>query len=381
MFSFLRLFLLLLFFIASLFTVIKAPAYYLWLLAVLVSEYSLIFIAVILLIWLSGFTGGKPQWRINSPITALALLLFALPIIKAYSIGTHLQDDLDKAFLLYRQTGNPATMRKPFSVIKLFQKDPQASFKTLNYATYPDTTLNLDYYQTTATGKRPCVVVIHGGSWSSGDSKQLPELNGVLAKAGYQVASINYRLAPRYKSPAPLQDVKAALKYLHQHADEMRIDTSRFILLGRSAGAQVALLAAYTIKQQGIKGVINFYGPADMVWGYSIPAPKLVMDSKQVMANYLGGHYSEVPQNYAASSPIRYVNKQTVPTLIIHGENDVLVAYEHSRRLSYTLKKNLVPHYWLQLPWATHGFDHHLNGPGGQLSTYAVERFLQKVLK
>jgi acetyl esterase/lipase len=379
MFNKLRLLFLILLFIASLFTVVKAPAYYLWLLAVLVSEYGVLFIITTVLIWLAGFLVSKPQWRISTLIAAAALVLFASPMVRAHNVANNLKADLDKAFPLDQNSVSSAQGSEPFNLFKLLIKDPKASYKTLNYVSYPDTTLTLDYYQTMSPGKRPCVVVIHGGSWSSGDSKQLPELNGVLATAGYQVVSINYRLSPRWKSPAPVQDVVATLNYLHQHATEMRIDTSRFILLGRSAGAQIALLAAYTIKQQGIKGVIDFYGPADMVWGYSIPAPKLVMDSRQVMANYLGGHYPKVPQNYAASSPIRYVNKHTVPTLIIHGENDVLVAYEHSRRLSDTLKKNLVPHYWLQLPWATHGFDHHLNGPGGQLSTYAVQRFLQKV--
>ena len=301
------------------------------------------------------------------------MLLYCSPILRARSIGVNLQAGINQAF------GNRNTVQsdQPFNIFKLFTKDPQASSKRLDYVTYADTTLSLDFYKSAVTGKRPCVVVIHGGSWSSGDSKQLPELNGVLAEAGYPVASINYRLSPRWKSPAPVQDVEAALKYLHQHATELNIDTGRFVLLGRSAGAQIALLAAYTIKQQGIKGVIDFYGPADMVWGYSLPAPKLVMDSRQVMANYLGGHYPAVHENYAASSPIRYVNRQTVPTLIIHGGNDVLVAYEHSRRLNDTLRKYSVPHYWLKLPWATHGFDHHLNGPGGQLSTYAVKRFLQ----
>ncbi|MFD1255185.1 alpha/beta hydrolase fold domain-containing protein [Mucilaginibacter terrae] len=372
----LRLILLILLFIVSVFTVVKAPAYYIWLLAVLVGEYGLIFIGITFIILLSGCCVAK-YGKVGTVTGVIALLLFLSPIVTAYNMGTHLQADMDQDFGSVDSLPN----NHPFSIIKLFKKDPQASYKTIEYVTYPDTTLKLDFYRTSLKGKRPCVMVIHGGSWSSGDSRQLPELNGVLAKAGYQVASINYRLAPRWKSPAPVQDVETALNYLHQHADELHIDTSRFVLLGRSAGAQIALLAAYTIKKRGIKGVIDFYGPADMVWGYSIPAPKLVMDSRRVMANYLGGSYPKVPQNYAASSPIRYVNHQTVPTLIIHGEKDVLVAYEHSRRLSDTLQKHHVPYYWLQLPWATHGFDHHLNGPGGQLSTYAVRHFLQKVLK
>lgn len=160
----------------------------------------------------------------------------------------------------------------------------------------------------------------------------------------------------------------------------MNIDTTKFVLLGRSAGAQIALLAAYTLTHTGIKAVVDFYGPADMVWGYSVPANPLVMNSRLVMERYLGGSYHAVSQKYAASSPIQFVNRQTVPTLIIHGGNDVLVAYEHSTRLNAKLQQNGIKHYWLKLPWATHGFDYNLNGPGGQLSTYAVQTFLANVL-
>jgi acetyl esterase/lipase len=222
--------------------------------------------------------------------------------------------------------------------------------------------------------------VIHGGAWSSGDSKQLPELNSALARAGYNVAAINYRKAPQYQNPLPVVDVKNTLVYLRAHADVLNIDTNNFVLLGRSAGAQIAMLAAYTLKDKSVKGIIDFYGPADMVWGYSAPASPLVMDSRGVMEQYLGGTYSEVQRNYFNSSPIEFVASDSPPTLIIHGANDVLVAYEHSRRLDQKLQQYGIKHYWLKLPWATHGFDFNLRGPGGQLSTYAVMRFLDNVV-
>ena len=96
-------------------------------------------------------------------------------------------------------------------------------------------------------------------------------------------------------------------------------------MLGRSAGAQIALLAAYTIHELGLKGVIDFYGPADMVWGYSVPSNPLIMDSRKVMEDYVGGTYKQVPQKYINCSPLEFVSRRSVPTLIIHGDNDVLV--------------------------------------------------------
>jgi len=373
----LRLVLLIILFLASLLTLFKAPAYYLWLLAIMVTEFSWIFISTTGLILASGFWVNQYKTAGNI-IGILALLLFFSPIIRAYSVAGHIKKEMQTAL----GSGKPLIFpgqREPFSFGRLFQKALVLPSRSVTYIHYPDTTLNLDFYPAQTGGKRPCVVVIHGGSWSSGDSKQLPELNSYLSSIGYHVASVNYRLAPKYNAPDAIEDTRNALKYLKAHADSLNIDTNNFVLLGRSAGAQIALLAAYTLPHTGIKAVIEFYGPADMVWGYSVPANPLVMNSRLVMERYLGGSYKAVPQAYAASSPIEFVNQQTVPTLIIHGGNDVLVAYEHSTRLNARLKQNNIKHYWLKLPWATHGFDYNLNGPGGQLSTYAVETFLRKV--
>jgi acetyl esterase/lipase len=239
----------------------------------------------------------------------------------------------------------------------------------------------MDYFPSQKAGSKPCVIIIHGGSWNKGDNKQLPELNSYLAIAGYNVAAITYRLAPKYESPAPVEDLRAAIAYLRRHADELNIDTNNFVLLGRSAGAQIALLAAYTLHEPGVKAVIDYYGPADMVWGYQIATSPLVMDSRKVMRDYIGGSYQQVPAKFAACSPLEFVSRQSIPTLIIHGDNDILVSPEHSRRLNLKLEQNGIKHFLLKLPWATHGFDFNLNGPGGQLATYTVERFLNVVTK
>jgi len=283
--------------------------------------------------------------------------------------------EFDKAF----NVSNTDSITPPFSITKLFAKNVVVPYRVIDYVKYPDTTMKLDFYPSQMIGKRPCVIVVHGGSWAGGDSQQLPELNSYMAAKGYNVASINYRMAPKWQTPAPVEDIANAIKYLTVHADELHIDPTQFVLLGRSAGAQIALLAAYTLHNQQLKGVIDFYGPADMVWGYSIPSNPLIMDSRKVMDDYVGGSYSKVPMKYYECSPLNFVSKESMPTLMIHGTNDVLVSPEHSHRLNGALNNNGIKHYWLQIPWATHGFDFNLNGPGGQISTYTVMQFLHTV--
>ena len=316
------------------------------------------------------------KYRLASTLVAVVAFIFFLsPVVRAWSLSKYLGPNMAATFS--DKIGQGSAFK--FSALFGGKSTKVLPVKIISYSKQQEIELKMDFYPSQEAGKRPCILVVHGGSWKSGDNKQLPELNSVLAHEGYHVAAIDYRLAPKYQSPYPVEDVKAAINYLKQHADELNIDSSKLVLLGRSAGAQIALLAAYTLKDSSIKGVIDFYGPADMVWGYSVPANPLVMDSRRVMEDYLGGKYVSVPKNYFASSPIEFVSRSSPPTLIIHGENDVLVAYEHSIRLQNKLNKFKVKNYFLSLPWATHGFDYNINGPGGQLSTYAVKEFLKGI--
>ncbi|WP_454804483.1 alpha/beta hydrolase fold domain-containing protein [Mucilaginibacter phyllosphaerae] len=363
----------------SLLTVFKAPTYHLWLLAIAASEFPLIFSGITGLLLIACIWLQKYQ-LICIIIGFLALGFFLSPVVRAYTVAAAVKTEFNSAFgqgstIIKGDNSQPA-----FSFFKLFKHSSKSvAYKTLVYDDAEK--LTLDYYPAQFGGKRPCIIVVHGGSWSSGDSRQLPELNSYLAAEGYHVASINYRLAPQYQAPLALDDVNQAFAYLRRNAGQLHIDINNFVLLGRSAGAQIALLSAYSQHQHGLKGVINFYGPADMVWGYSKPANKLVMDSRAVMERYLGGTYNAMPDKYFKSSPIEFVNQHTVPTLSIHGDNDVLVSPIHSQKLDVKLQQYGVKHFYLNLPWATHGFDYNINGPGGQLSTYVVERFINVVCR
>lgn len=361
-------------------TILKAFELHIWMLAIIATEFCWIFIILTLITLLAGFYTSKHQLA-GTIAGIIALVLFTSPIVSAYHLAGSLKQNFQAAFGPGSTVIDGIDTQPPYSFWNMFKSNKEVAGRTIIYNSSPGLNLHMDYFPSQRVGNRPCVVIVHGGSWSKGDSKQLPELNSYLAVAGYNVAAITYRLAPKYQTPAPVEDVRNAIAYLRKHAAELNIDTNNFVLLGRSAGAQIALLAAYTLHEPGLKAVIDYYGPADMVWGYSIPTSPLIMDSRKVMRDYIGGSYQEVPHKFAACSPLEFVSRHSLPTLIIHGDNDVLVSPEHSRRLNLKLEQNGIRHFLLKLPWATHGFDYNLNGPGGQLATYTVERFLNTVTK
>lgn len=377
-----RLVLLIILFLLSLLCIFPAPTFHLWMVSILSTEFCWLFL-LLTVILLFVKVDSSMKRRIGTILGVVAFAFFSYPLFSAYKVSRTLDKDFERSFPAAPSATTKPPMQPPFRFSRLF-RGPWANevpFKTFTYDSLSASSLQLDFYRSTHSGPRPCAIIVHGGSWSGGDRRQLPELNSYLAQNGYHVAAISYRLAPYFQNPAPVEDVQKALRFLISNSPTLGIDTTRFALLGRSAGAQVALLAAYTLHLPSIKGVISFYGPADMVWGYSLPANPLVMDSRKVMSDYLGGSFEDVPRNYYNSSPAEFVTSSSPPTLMIHGKNDPLVAYQHNIRLMKKLKAAGVSHFLLTLPWATHGFDYTLHGPGGQLSTYTVHRFLSAVLQ
>ena len=371
-----RLFLVGILFLFSFLILFRAPTNLLWYVSILVTEFCWIFLvlACILLFW----KFGDVRYHLTATLLAvITLVMYLLPLIQAFRTGKAVRKEFEMAF-----GGNQIVNgEQPFTPLKILSGIGAKKVSYQSYIYSPVQELSLHFYPSVVGGKRPCIVVIHGGSWAAGDNLQLPELNSELAKSGYHVASINYRLAPKHHYPAPLEDVRTALDFLCAQADNLKIDTTAFTLLGRSAGGQIALSTAYTVKDARVKAVISFYGPTDMVWGYENPTSPLVLDSRKVMEDYLGGTLQQVPDQYKHSSATETVTSYTPPTLLIYGENDPLVSPRHGNRLTKKLDEKGVKYFTLYLPWATHGFDYTLNGPGGQLSTWTVKQFLAAVYK
>ncbi len=251
----------------------------------------------------------------------------------------------------------------------------------MTYAQKDGNRLDLDLYR--RSGQRapePLVVIIHGGSWSGGTRSDLPALNSYLAARGYVVASTSYRFAPMHRYPSQTEDIDDAIDFLKTNANRLGIDSTRIVLVGRSAGGQLALMSAYTKRDAAIRGVVAFYAPTDMNWGWEHPSDPRVYDSFATLRNFLGGSPTENAAIYRAASPLGFAASGAIPTLLIHGSRDELVASRQSARLDSALRHNRTRSLFIEMPWATHGCDYFINGPCGQISTYAIERFLASVL-
>ncbi|MEO7425274.1 MAG: alpha/beta hydrolase [Fibrobacteria bacterium] len=372
-------------FLASLLAVFKPPSYSFWKLSIVIMEGGhFAVLPCLLAAWLAFRHAGNG--KIAAALFLAAALLFALTSLRAICTARGLQREFAATWGHSVMSAQTFRREWPLNFRDLFLgvSSGDSAHTTLVYKQRDSRDLRLDFYP--AAKRRaarprgaPCVVVVHGGGWDGGSRSQLAPLNGFLASEGYAVAALEYSLAPKYQYPAPVLDVADALAYLKTHADAMGIDPSRFIILGRSAGGQIALQAAYTLNDPDIKGVIAFYAPADMVFGYSLPTNPLIMDSRLLMRQYLGGSYADHPEAYAASSPVEHLAPGSPPTLLLQGRPDVLVSYQHAAHMRERMRKLGVRHFIVDIPWGAHGFDFVFRGPGSQISLYFVERFLAAI--
>ncbi len=364
---------------------VPAPTTLLWMLAIGVTEWGYLSAPIPLLFFLPGW---RATWggRAGALFGLAASLLLLLSPVRAWPVAQRLPDRLAAAF---GESPPRSTVGAPPRPMPLVPADliggiasPAVQRRNRIYSKVKGQALTLDLYSPRmAEGPAPGVIVIHGGGWRSSDRKELPKLNQYLAARGYLVASIDYRLAPRARFPAALEDVKAAVAYLKTHAAEFGLDPTRLVLLGRSAGGELALLAAYTADDPDIRGVVAFYAPADLHHSYTHPANRWVIDSRAILEGYLGGPPDRFSAAYDAASPIRFAGPKIPPTLLIHGARDEVVSPAQSERLETRLAEAGAPQLLLRLPWATHGCDAHFNGPCGQITTYAIERFLAATMR
>ncbi len=348
----------------------------LWMMSIVAKEYGH-YAAILTVAVVAALLQTAPLvWWARVMVFALGIALtgaFAWPLASALRLQHRIRT---------RATGEfPADLAISFRTLLAGGDLKRIPYQRLKYSRSGDQALTLDYYPAQGVGDAPWVLVIHGGGWETGDSTQLSALNSVLANWGIAAFAITYRLAPKHKWPAPLEDAQAAVEFIRGRACELGISPERWAVLGRSAGGQIAGVLAYAMTENAPRGLVSLYAPTDLFLAWRSSKPGAILEPLTLLRNYLGGSPQEVPEQYRTGSPLLLARSASCPTLLAHGQADKLVWHRQSERLEARLRDLKVPVAFLSLPWATHGFDFNLAGPGGQLFTQTLRRFLTQVLK
>lgn len=334
-----------------------------WMLALAVGEYghwlAVVPVGLALVAW--GTTDGALRGSLLA-LNVAAFAAFWRPAFSAWRIE-------GGGFSFFRLYWHPAP--------------PAGKVETVEFSREGERPLTLDVYTPPGGGLRPVMLVIHGGGWDSGDNSQLPEWNHRWAARGWVVVAINYRLAPGHPWPAQREDALAAIRWVKDNAARLGADPHRIVVLGRSAGGQIATAVAYGAHDPDIRGVIALYAPHDMPFAWSVSREDDALNSINLMRQYLGGPPDDTPARralYESASGQLLAEKDSPATLLLHGYPDTLVWHRHSVRLAARLRELGVPVTHLELPWATHAFDFNPDGPGGQVADAAIREFCEKLV-
>src|SRR5438552_16487809 len=359
--------------------VIGAPELSVWLLLASLSVCALTYRA-------SSTAAGA---RAAFSLATMAALLYAYPLARSpFTIAAFdraMDQGLGRDYLDQVPVATRAALRahalSPLDFARGLERVDVLVRRGIEFARPGDVPLTLDIYRPPTAGPHPVLVQVYGGAWQRGSPDLDRSFASWFAARGYLVVSIDYRHAPAARWPAQIQDVRSALGWILAHSQEYEADPRRIALLGRSAGAQLALVAAYQGGPSLVRAVVSYYGPTDLVEGWRQPPRPDPLDTRTVLETYLGGTPDSAPVAYRDASPVTYVTRRVPATLLIYGARDHIVAPQFGRELTDRLHEAGATSVSLEIPWAEHAFDLMPNGLSGQIALYYTERFLAWALR
>ncbi|MGW5639799.1 alpha/beta hydrolase [Streptomyces sp. NPDC003832] len=211
-----------------------------------------------------------------------------------------------------------------------------SDFSTFDYVPEGDARQRLDVFIPEADADlRTAVLVLHGGAFRHGDRAAVHARCRTLTAHGFTTIAVGYRLLDTAAWPAQLDDVRTALRWTHEHADELGIDAGHIVLQGHSAGAQLALLLAggASRDQQDAAGDAASVPAVAAVAAYFPPSEMALTPGPVALpAQHMLGP-GVTADEAAAASPITHITEDYPPTVLIHGAGDRFISRAHSLRL------------------------------------------------
>lgn len=242
--------------------------------------------------------------------------------------------------------------------------------------------LQMDLLIPQAGKNLPTVIFVTGGGFVSANRARMPQLRMHLAEKNFVVASITYRTAPNATFPAPIEDVKSAIRFLKANAQKYSVDAEKIFLIGDSAGGYLVSFAAVTNGEKTfnvgenldysseISSAVNLYGISDLrqvaadfseeIQSHYYSAGGVVSLFVNGLPDFGGVDGGILAHPIAAerANPINYITKNSAPMLLMHGTADNIVSPAQTDLLFQALKNRGVESERYLIPDANHADDY-----------------------
>lgn len=174
-------------------------------------------------------------------------------------------------------------------------------------------------------GPYPVLLNLHGGYWRAKyDLAHAGHLCEALRAAGVATFNVEYRRVgdPGGGWPGTFADIRSAYRYVHQEADRFQLDLNRLVVMGHSAGGQLAL--CLVAHETSLRRVIALAGVVDLKKAFALHL------SHDAVVEFLGGTPEEVPEHYREADPME-LKISPARQWLVHGSDDDTVPVEFSR--------------------------------------------------
>jgi acetyl esterase/lipase len=233
----------------------------------------------------------------------------------------------------------------------------------------------LDVYAPADAHGATTVIYVHGGEWTKGDKSQVAYKPKFFNEQGMVFVSVNYRLSGVAKHPAQVEDIAAAVRYVHDHAADFGADPHKLVLMGHSAGCHLVALIGLDPRILGKVGMQPTDLAAVVSWsgGAFDLAEKVAQGG--MYAKYIHINFGNDEQVWHDASPVAHVgDAKTPPILFVSAEHDNTSSIIASKRLTGLVKNAGGSTQWIELPGKTHGTaDHDLGAPGDETGKALLE--------
>ena len=216
--------------------------------------------------------------------------------------------------------------------------------ETIVYGGTATALLTMDRYPAAGAAPHPAIIIVHGGGFVGGTSRNGSEAYcaDFLAPAGYAIFSINYRLAPPANFTDMIADVQRSVRFVRHNAGRYGVDPEKIVVLGGSAGGYLSNMvgvlppnadpsATDPVDRESDKlaAVVTLYGISDIA---TMP------HFEQLDKLHLISQGTPTSAEVSAASPISHVAAGEPPFLFIHGDHDLSVPIQQSLRLQKALQ-------------------------------------------
>jgi len=242
---------------------------------------------------------------------------------------------------------------------------PYSVNENVRYGTYERNVMDV-YIPNDLSGDAGLFVAIHGGSWIAGDKSAYTDFCKTVVTNKKMVAiTVNYRyLDDNTTIYEILDDITAAVGKAKEVAAAKGINLKKMMLAGHSAGGHISMMYAYTRQNEAPvtpAAVADFCGPSDLTdEGYltgDLSAYAVTLMSRLTGESLSAQDITGAVPALKAVSPVYYVNSQTVPTIVCHGQKDTTVPFSNATTLVNALEANGVRHDFVIFPNSGHGLD------------------------